>query len=136
MNQQPVVLYVEDDAQSRKLMRLMFKSRVGISQVTILDDSANFEERLAALDPKPTVIFLDIHVTPLDGFEMLRILRTMPWIDGVPIVALTASVMNEEVQRLRTAGFGSCLAKPLDMETFPDVFQRIMAGESIWRIMN
>jgi two-component system, cell cycle response regulator DivK len=49
-------------------------------------------------------------------------------------VALTASVMNEEIQHLRQAGFNGCLAKPIDMEQFPNQVDRILNGDSIWYI--
>ncbi len=49
--------------------------------------------------PKPDVILLDIHVKPYSGFEMLEMLRKMNGFVDVPVVALTASVMNEEVQK-------------------------------------
>jgi DNA-binding NarL/FixJ family response regulator len=44
--------------------------------------------------------------------------------------------MNEEVQQLRMAGFDGCLAKPIDLETFPETLDRIIAGEVLWRVMN
>jgi len=136
MEKQPVVLYVEDDPQSRKLMRMLLVGRMNLPHVTILEDSQDFVERVEALDPKPDVIFLDIHMKPYDGFQMLEILRRLHWVNGTPIVALTASVMNEEVQKLKTAGFNGCLAKPIDVGAFPDTFQRILAGERIWRIIS
>lgn len=134
MNDLPVVLYVEDDSKSRTVMRMMLEKRLGFPHVTILEDSHNFLEQMEALDPKPDLIFLDIHVEPYDGFEMLAMLRQLEWVNGTPVVALTASVMNEEVQRLKGAGFNGCLAKPIDLNTFPDTIQRILRGEYIWRI--
>lgn len=134
MNTQPAVLYVEDDSQSRKLMALLLQGRLKLPHVTIFEDSQDLLERVAALDPLPDLILLDIHLKPYNGFEMLEMLRQTDWLNGVPIVALTASVMNEEVQRLRMAGFNGCLAKPIDMATFPDTLERILAGESVWRI--
>jgi CheY-like chemotaxis protein len=131
----PVVLYVEDDPQSRRMMKMLLSGRMKVIHVTIFEDSADFINRVNALDPKPTIAFLDIHVHPLTGFEMLKLLREQEWAKHIPIVALTASVMNEEVQTLRTAGFDSCLAKPIDLATFPDAFTRILAGESLWRIV-
>lgn len=131
---QPVVLYVEDDPVSRKLMSMLLKNRLGLSQVTILENSENFVERMEALDPKPDVILLDIHMKPYNGFEMLRLLRQLDWSQQTPIVALTASVMSEEVQELKTSGFNGCLAKPIDLDTFPLTFERILHGETIWRI--
>jgi len=135
MNPKTAVLYVEDDPLSRKVMQLLLKGRMQLSHVTILEDSTDFLNKVEALDPKPEVIFLDIHVKPYDGFQMLEMLREKEWINGTLIVALTASVMNEEVQRLRTAGFHSCLAKPIDLDTFPDTFNQILNGETIWRII-
>jgi CheY-like chemotaxis protein len=128
-----IVLYVEDEPRSRKVMQ-MITSDMGVS-VTMFEDSTDFLERAIALDPKPNVIFLDIHVKPYTGFEMLAMLKKSEQFNDIPIVAMTASVMNEEVQQLKEAGFHSCLAKPLDMDVFPEVFNRIVRGEKVWRIV-
>ncbi len=138
MLDQPAVLYVEDDAQSRKLMTMLLKGRMKLSHVTILEDSQNFLDHMEALDPKPDLILLDIHIKPYNGFEMLSMLRELAWVNAnkTPIVALTASVMSEEVQELVNAGFDGCLSKPIDLETFPTMLKRVLAGENIWRIEN
>lgn len=136
MNDQTVVLYVEDDPQSRKVMRMILKGRMNLPNVTILENSEDFVKRLEAIEPKPNVIFLDIHMKPHDGFEMLEMLHQLQWINGTRIIALTASVMSEEVHKLRTSGFNGCLAKPIDITTFPETFNRIVAGEPIWRIID
>lgn len=134
MNDTPSVVYVEDDPQSRTIMRMLFKSRMKLEHVTILEDSQDFVEKVSAIEPKPDIFFLDIHVAPLNGFDMIKSLRQLDWVNGTPIVALTASVMNEEVQQLRQAGFAGCLSKPVDMGTFPEVFNRLLGGEILWRI--
>lgn len=131
----PVVLYVEDEVRSRRVIQ-MVTSDMDLQDVIIFDDSTDFLGRAEALDPRPDVIFLDIHVTPYNGFEMLQMLHQSARFEGIPIVAMTASVMNEEVQQLRTAGFDGCLAKPIDMDTFPDTLNRILNGEKLWRIVS
>jgi CheY-like chemotaxis protein len=136
MKNQPVVLYVEDDPQSRKLMQMLLMGRMRLTDLTVFEDSSDFLTRVNALDPKPDIIFLDIHVKPYSGFEMLQMLRELDWMNGTPIVALTASVMNEEVEQLQTAGFNGCLAKPINLDTFPDTFARILNGEWVWRILH
>ncbi|MEO8394530.1 MAG: response regulator [Chloroflexota bacterium] len=135
MDRLPAVLYVEDDRQSRKLMLMLLTDRMKLPNVTILANTDNFLMQIDVLDPKPDVIFLDIHMEPLSGFDLLEILHDQAWTANVPIIALTASVMNEEVQRLKSSGFDGCLAKPIDLATFPDVLRRILAGETIWRIL-
>jgi CheY-like chemotaxis protein len=61
---EPVILYVEDDPQSRKLMSMLLKGRMKLPNVTILEDSENIVANVEALNPKPDVILLDIHMKP------------------------------------------------------------------------
>ncbi len=134
MNDHHPILYVEDDPQSQWVLRLVITNRMKLPGLICFEDSADFEARVQALDPRPDVVFLDIHVKPLDGFQMLATLRRLERFQGVPVVALTASVMVEEIQMLRTAGFDGCLAKPIDLDAFPDQFRRIMCGEMVWSV--
>ena len=130
------ILYVEDDARSRKVMNLLLRGSTGLSEVTILENSEDFLTKAQAMKPAPDVIFLDIHVQPHNGFEMLKMLKADPMLKGVPVVALTASVMNEEIDQLRQAGFDGCLAKPIDADSFPETLERIKGGEFVWQIIN
>jgi two-component system cell cycle response regulator DivK len=130
----PTILYVEDDPLSRRLMSMLLRGRMKLAHVTILENSQHFLSNLEALDPKPNLILLDIQMKPYDGFAMLEMLRQLTWAKTMPIVALTASVMVEEVQRLKEAGFNGCIGKPINIETFPDILNSILAGEVIWHM--
>jgi CheY-like chemotaxis protein len=130
----PVFLYFEDDTLSREVMRVCLTRGMGYHNVLIFEDSANFEERLNSVGPMPDVIFLDIHIEPVDGFEMLRLIRQSETYQSTKVIALTASVMNEEVKMLREAGFDGVIAKPLDYDTFPNVLHRILKGEQVWHV--
>ena len=132
----PTILYVEDDLESREILRLLVQEVMQLPNLTIFENSEYFLERVSRLSPQPDVVLLDIHVAPMTGFEMLKLLRQQPQFQSTPVVALTASVMNEEVHQLKTAGFDGVLAKPLDMDAFPVVLQRILRGESVWHIVS
>lgn len=132
----PAVLYVEDDALSCEIMRLLLQGEMQLQHVTIFQDSADFLARAQALTPRPDVILLDIHVKPYTGFDMLAMLRSQPAWEDVPVVALTASVMNEEVQQLRAAGFNGVISKPIDQDYFAALLARILHGEAIWHVMD
>lgn len=134
MSYQPAVLCVDDDALSRKVMQILLQGRMGLSAVTLWADSTDFANRLIALSPAPDLLILDIQVPPFDGYEMLAMARSLDTFRTTPIIAVTASVMNEEVSRLRAAGFNGCIAKPMQPGTFPDTIYRILAGESVWQI--
>jgi CheY-like chemotaxis protein len=127
-------LYIEDDESSRKVIHLIMQQVMGVERLTIFEDSHNFMERLAALPEPPDVILLDIHVRPLSGFEMLKLLRQSPEHCLKPIIALTASVMNEEIIQLRASGFDGAIAKPLRYQTFPDLLTKILRGEQVWHV--
>ena len=130
----PVVLYVEDDPLSREIMKIILEYVLNCSSYFIFEDSTDFAARLERLMAKPDVIFLDIHMEPLDGLSMLQIIRKMENFHDVPVIGLTASVMNEEVQLLRQVGFNGAIAKPLNQDTFPDALARILNNEQVWRI--
>ena len=135
MNKDLSILYVEDDMMSRKVMEMLLKGKMQLQNVTIFEDSSDFMNKAVAIVPQPDVIFLDIHMDPLDGFEMLELLRASETFGNTPIVAMTASVMNEEVAKLQTSGFDGCIAKPIDKNSFPQLLQRILQGEKVWSIL-
>jgi CheY-like chemotaxis protein len=130
----PVILYFEDDALSREVMKACLTRGMGYHNVWIFEDSIDFEGRLNSVGSKPDVIFLDIHIEPIDGFAMLRRIRQSETYQSTKVIALTASVMNEEVKMLRDAGFDGVIAKPLDYDTFPNTLDRILKGEQVWHI--
>jgi len=127
-------LYIEDDPMSREIMRIIIENGVGSLNLTIFEDSKDFIGRVSRLENRPNIILLDIHVAPHDGFEMLKMLRQNEQFAHAKIIALTASVMNEEVEQLREAGFDGAIAKPLSIQTFPDLIQRVITGETVWHI--
>jgi CheY-like chemotaxis protein len=131
MTNHPAILYVEDDPESRLVMQILLTEVMGLTHVTIFEDSQAFMPRLRALQSRPDIIFLDIHVRPIDGFQMLDMLRAHGDYQAVPVVALTASVMNDEVRKLKEAGFDGVISKPVDQDEFPAVIQRILAGQPI-----
>ena len=132
----PAVLYVEDDEMSRIVMQIILVDQMNLSQVVIFEDSTNFVARIEQLPFTPDIIFLDIHMEPIDGFQMLQLLRNHARFSPVTVVALTASVMNEEIDRLRDVGFDGVIPKPIDLENFPYLLDKLLNGESVWRIIN
>ncbi len=130
----PIIWYVEDDELSREVMQTLLTRGLGYTSVTVFESSSAFELKLDALSIIPDVIFLDIHMEPIDGFTMLNLIRQRSKYDLTRVVALTASVMNEEVKKLKDAGFNGVIAKPLNYETFPNALRHILDKEDIWYV--
>jgi two-component system cell cycle response regulator DivK len=77
---------------------------------------------------------LDIHLPEEDGYEVLVRLRDDERYDDTRIVAVTADVSNNNLTRAQAAGFDGFLAKPIDVDLFPDQIRRILQGESVWEL--
>lgn len=131
----PVFLYVEDDPLSREIMQVLVHGAMPDAPLTVFETSERFMEKVLALPTRPTVIFLDIHIEPINGFEMLAMLRADPHYATAIIIAVTASVMNEEVAQLKSSGFNGAIGKPLDFDNFPMLLSRIVAGEAVWHVI-
>ena len=76
------------------------------------------------------VVFLDLEMPGLNGYQVLERFQSDPLFDGIPIVAYTVHV--SEVNVARDLGFHSFLGKPLDVDVFPNQLARILQGERIW----
>src|SRR5688572_1507118 len=105
MSNNYVFLYVEDDSTSRIVMEMILKHNFAQAQLTMFEDSTDFPNRLQNLPSKPDIIFLDIHMQPYTGFEMLKMIRGNPTYADCTVIALTASVMSEEIEQLEVCGF-------------------------------
>jgi CheY-like chemotaxis protein len=115
-------------------MKLLVEKTLNARYYAIFEDSADFLPRVRSLPVRPDIILLDIHVSPFNGFQMLNMIREDPVYFDTKAVALTASVMNEEVEKLRKSGFDGAIGKPITLSTFPVLIERIMNGESIWQV--
>lgn len=128
------VIYVEDDVSSRKVMTMAARMYSDQLAVTIFEDSTDFKAKLDANSKDVDIILLDIHVQPHSGFDMLKMIRADHTYAQTPVVACTASVMNDEVELLREAGFQGAISKPLDLDNIPQLLKRVIDDESVWHI--
>jgi CheY-like chemotaxis protein len=71
-----------------------------------------------AIEERPEVILLDIRMPGMDGYEVAAAIKSTPGFEQTPIVAVTASVMPDDRERIAASGFDGYIAKPIDPETF------------------
>lgn len=78
------------------------------------------------------LILMDIALPDADGYQSLDSLRSDENFMDVPIVAVTADVSRENVQRAKESGFNGFIGKPLDPDRFPEQVRRLLLGEEVW----
>lgn len=71
----------------------------------------------------PDVIFLDVHMQGVDGFEMLAYLRRLPTLADVPVVFITLDDRPETIERMRQSGMLRVLFKPTSVEVLEKTLQ-------------
>ena len=131
-DRQPAFLYIEDHPASRMVMQLLLKELLGFEDLTLFEDSRDVVQRLEASGKTFDVVFLDLHVDPLDGVAVLKLLRQHETFASLRVVALTAGMMLDELNTVREAGFDGLISKPINLESFGEYVNQILAGETVW----
>ena len=130
------ILLVEDNPIDVDLTLRAFARRKLINPIEIARDG---EEALAwilrweAGEPLPLVILLDLKLPRVDGLEVLRRMREHPTSMDLPIVVLTSSSEDRDVETAYRFHANSYIVKPVNFEKFMDVAAQI---ELYWCLLN
>ncbi len=65
---------------------------------------------------KPSLIFLDISMPKLDGFDTCGVVRAQPWASATRLIAVTGLPVDEVSERVKQVGFDAFLQKPVDFD--------------------
>ena len=106
------ILIAEDNVINQNILKRMFML-LGY-QITLVENGrAAFEE---ATRNQYNIVFMDIHMPEMDGIEATRQIIGQMGQNAPLIIALTASVIIEEISQYKEAGMKDVLAKPLGIE--------------------
>jgi two-component system cell cycle response regulator DivK len=111
-----LILIVEDNEKNLKLVRDVLQVK-GFS--TIEAGSAEDGIKLAA-ERKPDLILMDIQLPGMNGIDALKVLRADQATATIPVVAVTASVMQQDRTLIMQAGFDGYIGKPINIKEFLD----------------
>ncbi|MBL8361512.1 MAG: response regulator [Rubrivivax sp.] len=108
------ILIVEDNEKNMKLVRdiLAFQGHQVLEAVTGEDGV-----RLA-VEHVPQLVLMDIQLPDINGVEALARIRAEPALAAVPVLAVSASVMPDQQQRITSSGFDAFIAKPISVKPF------------------
>lgn len=108
------VMVIEDDGGTRRLIRRMLQ-QIGVE--TVIECADGLQGVQEVLRTKPDVVFCDIHMSPVNGNEFLRMLRDakIGWVKRLPIVFLTSDSQHESVIAAMENQVDGYLVKPVSM---------------------
>lgn len=116
------ILIVEDNEKNMKLVRDILRHN---GHTTIEAVTGENGVRLA-LTELPDLILMDIQLPDIDGIEALRRIRAERAVDAIPVIAVSASVMPDDQQKIITSGFDAFVTKPINLKQFLDTVQRFL----------
>jgi two-component system, cell cycle response regulator DivK len=125
------VLIVEDNVRNYALLARLL-SFMGVRQTEWRRSGWQMLEGTEGSMPHVDLILLDIHLPEEDGYRVLARLQDDDRFAKTRVVAVTADISSANLSRARTAGFDGFLAKPLNVDLFPDQIRRILDGEAVW----
>ncbi|SHM09884.1 ATP-binding protein [Vreelandella subglaciescola] len=110
--QQQTLIYVEDNPANQRLMEDIIDDVDGL----VLRTAPSAEMGLELLRITPAaLVMMDIHLPGMDGYQALAAIRRDPHLQALPVVALSASAMQRDINKALDAGFDAYLTKPLEI---------------------
>ena len=116
------ILIVEDNPKSMKLMLMVLRPH----GYTLLEATDGEEALEIAIKDKPDLILMDMQLPKLSGLEVTERLRQMPAFNHTPIIAVTASAMKGDKERIIEAGCDLYISKPINTRELPEVIAEIL----------
>ncbi|MCL2192711.1 MAG: ATP-binding protein [Treponema sp.] len=121
------LLLVEDVDINREIVITMLES----TRITIecAENGIDAFRMFEAAPEKYDLIFMDVNMPILDGYDSTRLIRALErsWAKEVPIVAMTANVFREDVEKCLNSGMNAHMGKPLDLAAMLGILKRYLA---------
>jgi len=117
------ILYVEDNPDNRLLVkRILTAENYKLLEATNAVQAINLLETTT-----PDLILMDINMPDMDGYTLTTRIRSMPGLERVPILALTANVMRGDKEKTLEAGCDGYIQKPLDVDQLIKEIEKFLA---------
>jgi CheY-like chemotaxis protein len=117
------ILVIEDNEDNMRLVDYMLRAH-GYEPLLATDPTDGL---WMALERKPDLILLDIRMPKMDGYDVAARLREAT-LEGTKVVAVTASAMVGDRERIAAAGFDGYIQKPIEPLTFIAEVERFLPG--------
>jgi len=130
------ILIVEDRAIDLDLTKRAFDKRRLLNPIEVARDGEEalaYIERWDAGEPLPVFIMLDLRLPKVDGLEVLRRLKKHPTYCSIPVIILTTSAEDIDIQEAYRLGCNSYIVKPVEFNKFMEVASQV---EVYWGAIN
>lgn len=117
----PLVLIAEDNPDNMITLKALLNDRF-----TLIETTQGQDALLQSQENKPDLILMDLSLPILSGIEVMRTLRDDVNTSTIPIIALSAGVMDIDQRSLLRKGFNAFVAKPIDAKTLHETIEKVL----------
>lgn len=123
------ILMIDDNPQSQRYIERIVRHRTH-HEITFASDSKEGIEKMVAR--RPDIIFLDLFIPGIDGFDFFKVLRNHPATETIPIVIHTAVPLDQITQiRLRRVQFDGFLEFPVEASQLIGIIDQALQRNSV-----
>lgn len=117
-----VILHIEDNPDNRVLVRRLLQAE-GYQVV----EAENATQALKVVkDLTPNLILMDINMPEMDGYTLTKMIKAIPHLSNIPVLAITANVMKGDRERTLQAGCDGYIDKPIDIDKFYETITQFL----------
>jgi CheY-like chemotaxis protein len=135
------ILLVEDDPNDVMLVKRAFEKANIVNPIQVVDNGEDAQDYLLGEGkfsdrqnfPLPVIILLDLKLPRRSGLEVLEWLRVQPSLKRIPVVILSSSTENRDINKAYDIGVNSYLIKPVEFDDLLDLVKNL---KLYWLIMN
>ena len=126
------ILVVEDNVQNFVLITRLL-AYLGVKKCEWKASGWQVLEYAETL-PHIDLVLMDIFLPEEDGYQVLEKMRAHPRFKDTLVVAVTADVSVENLERARLATFDGFIGKPISPDRFPNQIRNILQGQQVWEL--
>jgi len=120
-------LLLAEDVKINREILIMLLEETGLA----IDSAENGRDALAMVSADPgkyDIVFMDIHMPEMDGYEAVRHIRALPALQNrrLPVIAMTANVFKEDIDACLSSGMDGHLGKPVDIDEMFETLRRYL----------
>ncbi|MBI5971162.1 MAG: response regulator [Deltaproteobacteria bacterium] len=119
------ILVVEDNVMNK----ILVKEVLTLNGYEIIEAKTGTEALKVFVTVRPDLVLMDIQLPEMDGVTAMRVIKSDKKNKKIPVIALTASAMKGEEEKILNAGFDGYIAKPIDTKKLVELVGTCLKGK-------
>ncbi|GAB2841193.1 hypothetical protein GCM10027277_05230 [Pseudoduganella ginsengisoli] len=119
-----ILVYVEDNPANLRLVEEALRFRPDVRLLTATNGERGLEMIRTS---QPSVVLLDMNLPDINGMEIQRRLRNDPATAGIPVIAISANAMQNDINTALDAGFFRYITKPIELDALNEALDAALA---------